>query len=96
MYSHLALHSRMPDTRSHKLTIRLSERELEILKGVAAAEDLTVSEWIRVAARVAYGKVAPAKSNGKGATAKSAPAKAAPRKAAPAKAKARVKAKQKK
>ena len=75
----------MPDTRSHKITIRLSERELEILKAVAAAEDLTVSEWIRVSARLAYGKLPATKATAKAATAKSAPAKTAPAKAAKAK-----------
>ncbi len=75
----------MPDTRSHKITIRLSERELEILKAVAAAEDLTVSEWIRVSARVTYGKLPATKSTAKAATAKSSPAKSAPAKSAPAK-----------
>lgn len=75
----------MPDTRSHKITIRLSERELEILKTVAAAEDLTVSEWIRVSARLTYGKLPATKSTAKAATAKVARAKAAPAKTAPAK-----------
>ena len=87
----------MPDTRSHKITIRLSERELEILKAVAAAEDLTVSEWIRVSARLTYGKLPATKATAKAATAKSAPAKSAPAKTAPAKAaKAKAKAKKKK
>ena len=86
----------MPDTRSHKITIRLSERELEILKGVAAAEDLTVSEWIRVSARLGYGKLPATKSPAKATAGKAAPAKAAPAKAAKTAKAAKSKAKKKK
>lgn len=42
------------DPRTRLLNIRMSERELEMLKAVAEADQLTASEWIRHRVRAAY------------------------------------------